>query len=235
MNRRASAVTLAAAMGLAGLGAGAVLGSGVAGAAATTTKTVKDRATAIKDALAGLVKDGTINQDQADKVASTLDKALPHGGPPVGFGGPGGGSGRGPLEAGLSETATALGMTQQDLRTALESGKTLTQIAQDKGISRADLVSKLVTLTKAKIAAAVKAGRLTQSQADMVTGQLQSRISELVDRVHPGKALGGFGGFGPGGRHGHGPGEWARPGSPASPTEPAPAATPSASPATLTS
>ena len=228
MIKKASALTLAGAMGVAGVGAGAVLGSGVAGAATTTTTAVKDRVSSIKDALSGLVTDGTLTQAQADKVASTLDSKLPGKGPfggghggfgPGGFGGPG-------RFGGLSDAASVIGITKDALRTGLESGKTLAQLAQTKGISKADLISRLVTAAKADLAAAVKDGKLTQAQSDTISANLQARITKEVDAVRePGEGPRGFGG-----RHGgRGPGDW-KPGTTVPvPTTPTPAPSTTAS------
>src|SRR4051812_43334499 len=155
---RASGLVLAAVLGVAGLGAGAALGPTAASAATSTTSTVGSRLTDIKNALSGLVSNGTITQAQADKVASTLDSTLPE----RGFGGHGG-FGRG---AALDTAASVIGVTSDELRTQLEAGKTLAEIASAKGISQADLVSKLVAAEKTRIAAAVKAGTITQAEAD---------------------------------------------------------------------
>src|SRR3954452_23110431 len=123
---RASGLVLAAATGLAGLGVGTTLGPVAASAATTTTQAVTDRATAIKDALKGLVTDGTITQQQADKVATTLAETLPKG--RTGRAG----LGRG---AALPSAASVIGITEDELRTQLEAGKTLATIADAEGIS----------------------------------------------------------------------------------------------------
>ena len=166
--------------------------SGTTGTTGSTSSTATDRAAArlaaIKDALKGLVTDGTITQAQADKVATTLSTAdMPFGRP----GGPGGPGPRGPL--GPEATAKVLGITVDELRTAHQSGKTLAQIASAEGISKADLVSKLVAAAKTQLAADLKAGKITQAQYDAIVADLQARITERVDKV------GGPGHHGPGG------------------------------------
>jgi hypothetical protein len=168
---------MAGAVGLAGLGVGAVIGpAGAVAATSSATQAVGSRVTAIKDALAGLVKDGTITQDQADKVATTLDQKLPE----RGFGGHGMRIG-----AGLDEVAGIIGITQDELRTQLRSGKTLAEIAKGKNISQTTLVDKLVAAATTRIAAEVKAGRLTQARADAITKDLSARITELVTHSGP--------------------------------------------------
>jgi hypothetical protein len=167
---------LAATAGLAGLGIGAIVAPVAASAATSGGTTVNQRLTAIKDALAGLVKDGTLTQAQADKVATTLDRTLPRrpfGGHGLRFG------------AGLDDAAKVIGISEDELRTELQSGKTLAEIAQAKGMSQSTLESKLVAAAKGRLADAVKAGRLTQAQADQITKDLQSRISDLVTRSGP--------------------------------------------------
>ena len=205
--------SIAATALVAGVVAGAGVGLAAPGLAlaadstTTTTSSATDRAaarlSAIKDALKGLVTDGTITQAQADKVATTLSKA------DVPFGGR---HGRGPGLLSPEATAAAIGITVDELRTATMSGKTLTQIAAAEGMSKATLVSKLVTAAKTQLAADLKAGKITQAQYDAVLTDLQARITERVDKV------GGPGHHGPGGPDGPAP----------SSTAPSTAATPSA-------
>ena len=204
MRKSIVAVVTAGTLGVSGLFlAGPALAAVGATSAASTAAAPSDR---IKEALAGLVTDKTLTQAQADKVASTLQAAdLGRGGP----GGPGGGAG-----GDLSTAATALGLSEADLRTALESGKTLAQVAKDKGVSVDTLVSALVKAEKERIAKAVTDGKLTQAQADEQLADLTKRVTERVNRTRP---TGGKGGRGD---HG-GPGQ--------QPT-PSTSATPSASP-----
>ncbi len=79
--------------------------------------------------------------------------------------------------------AGALGITTDQLRTALQEGKTLAQVAQDEGVSRTDLVSKLVAAAKAQLAEDVRAGRITQAQADQLSQDVEQRITDKIDRV----------------------------------------------------
>ena len=171
---RTSSLLLAGAVGLAGLGVGTTLGPAAASAATSSTTAVTGRVTAIKNALAGLVSDGTLTQAQADKVATTLDT--------VPLGGKGGGVGHG---VDLDTAAGVIGVTADELRTQLQAGKTLAQVAQAKGIDQDALVDKLVAAEKTRIAAAVKAGTLTQAQADAKLADLESRVTGQVTSTRP--------------------------------------------------
>lgn len=186
LRTRTGTVALAATLGLGGLATGVVLAPAMAVAAssdATAGAALADRVSKVKDALKGLVSDGTLTQAQADKVATALADQLPAHRGPGGHLGPGGPGMRGgaPLEA----AATILKLTPQELRTALESGKTLAQVAQAQGVSKTALVQALVTAAEKRLAEAVTAGHLTQAQADERKADLTARITELVDRTGP--------------------------------------------------
>jgi polyhydroxyalkanoate synthesis regulator phasin len=181
VKNRITSIVLTGALGLGGVATGVVLAPAMASAAtgdSTATTTVSDRLTKIKEVLSGLVSDGTINQAQADKVATTLDAALPRGGGHHG-GGPGGGRGGG---RNLETAASALGTTVAELRTALEGGKSLADVASSKGVSKATLTAKLVEAAKARLAEKVTAGDLTQAQADARVADLTTRVTAEVER-----------------------------------------------------
>src|SRR5207244_1948625 len=93
----------------------------------------------------------------------------------------------------LDAAATYLGVTEAELRTQLESGKSLAQIANaTNGKSANGLIAALVADAKKDIAAAVSAGNLTQAQADTIASDLQQRITDLVNGTLP-KGGPGFG------------------------------------------
>jgi hypothetical protein len=117
------------------------------------------------------------------------------GGPRGGFPGRGGGGD-------LAAAATYLGVSQSDLLTSLQSGKTLAQVAgATSGKSVAGLIDALVADQKAKLASAVTAGQFTQAQADQIAAGLTARVTAEVNGTRPARGPGGFGG--PGG-HGFG-------------------------------
>jgi len=175
MRKRLITLTTA---GLIAVGGAAVAVPALAATDATDTGTADtSRLDRITEALAGLVSDGSITQEQADEVAATLDEADlgGHGG---GHGGPGGGHGGG---RDLAAAATALGMTEEDLRTALQADDaTLASVAEEQGVAVDTLVDALVAAAQERITQAVTDGELTQEQADERLADLETRISDRV-------------------------------------------------------
>lgn len=162
--------------------------SGAAGAlvmtpasAETSTNPVSSRLAHLKSALSGLVSDGTLTQSQADKVASTLDQKLPkHGGM-----GPGMRGKHRLMHLELAAAAKALGMTEAELRTQLQGGKSLAAVAKAQNVSVDTLITALVDAAKAQLATAVKDGRITQARADEIAATLKDRITKQVNHVRP--------------------------------------------------
>ena len=85
----------------------------------------------------------------------------------------------------LHAAATFLGLSDSELRSQLESGKTLAQIAKDEGKSVDDLIQSLVADAKQHLDAAVAAGRLTQDQEQSILSDLKNRITALVNGERP--------------------------------------------------
>ena len=177
------------------LAAGAIGAVAMTPASATTSdNVVTSRLAHIKSALSGLVKDGTLTQAQADKVAGTLDSQPPMGGA-GGCGGNGRGGGMGGGGMGMSQShdaaAKALGMTSDELYTAVQGGKSLADVAKDQKVSVDSLVKAMVADAEGDIAAAVKAGTMTQAQADTLKSSLTDRITNQVNGVRAGGGMGG--------------------------------------------
>lgn len=197
----------AAVVGALALAGGALLVPAVASA---QTADPGSRLSALREALAGLVTDQTITQEQADAVAERLDEALPagrgpgHNGP--GHRGPGHrGGGHGPwggprahgaLHLAADALAEAAGATVEELRTAFRDGTTLAELAESNGVERDELVRRLVAAAQERLDAAVADERLTQEQADERAAGLAERIERLVDRAGRGPRHGGLGGLG---------------------------------------
>ena len=139
--------------------------------------------TALKNRVDAAVAAGRLTQTQGKELKARIDAGDV---PLLGFGGPGFGH-HGPhgIHGGLDAAASYLGMTEAQLHSALESGKTLAQVAKSKGKSVDGLVNAMVADATAKLAAAVKAGRLTQAQANSMQADLKARITEMVNNGPP--------------------------------------------------
>src|SRR4051812_37660546 len=118
------------------------------------------------------VKDGRITRTQADaiKAARAKDGRVlggPGGRGPGGHGGWAGPGRGGPGFGGrvsLDAAATALGLKAADLRTKLEAGKSIADVAKDQGKDIADVKSAIKAAVTKQLDAAVTAGRLTAAQ-----------------------------------------------------------------------
>lgn len=109
--------------------------------------------------LSALVTAGTITQAKADAVAAALEAARPAEG--AGGRGDHGDHQRGPRAEGLAKAAEVIGITTDQLKTALQSGQTIAQVAQAKGVSVNSVIDALVADAQAN---------LRQRITDMVNG-----------------------------------------------------------------
>ena len=146
-----------------------------------------DPSTRITEILQPLVDDGTLTADQLSAVVDALAAAGPigggHGGP-GGRGGPGGDhGGRGGL--GLDAAATALGITADELRTELEGGSTLADVAAAKGVDVQTVIDALVAEAKAHVDDEVASGEITQAEADTKLADATTRITDAVNNGFP--------------------------------------------------
>ncbi len=128
MRTTLTTVALAGALGLTGAAGAALLTPAASYAETGDSAALTARVASIKQALAGLVTDGTLTQAQADSVAGAVAESAPLRGP----GGHGGHGGHGAVGhgVGLSAAAEALGVTEEELRAAGEAGKTLAGAAR---------------------------------------------------------------------------------------------------------
>ncbi len=87
----------------------------------------------------------------------------------------------------LAAAATYLGLSQSDLQTDLQSGKTLAQVAAaTSGKTVADLITALVAHETTEINVAVTAGKVTRrAQADARIATLTQRFTDFVNGTPP--------------------------------------------------
>lgn len=148
---------------------------------------------ALSDRVDAAVADGRLTKEQgAELKARIASDDFPLFGPPGmrgehfdHHGGPG-----------LDAAATYLGLTEAKLRTELESGKTLAQVAKAQGKSVEGLIAALKADAKQKLDAAVKAGRLTQAQETRMLADLNQRLGDFVNGKLMGRHQRGFDGPG---------------------------------------
>lgn len=138
--------------------------------------------------------------DLPERIAAMVDGTMPAGGPGGPRGDHGGDHGpggrRGP---GLAAAAKALGMTEDELHTALEADTSIAEVAKEKGVDVQKVIDAMVADAKTHLADEVKAGKITQAQADERLEDLESRITDRVngkapERGGPGGGMPGRGG-----------------------------------------
>ena len=163
--------------GLAGtlLSSPMISGAATDGATATAEGTKPERGAWVKETLAKLVTDGTLTQEQSDKVLAALESNRPER--PEG-----GHHGRGHrARVGLEAASTALGMTNEELRTALRDGKTIAAVAAEKNVDVNTVIDAMVAEAKTRLDKAVENEKLTQEEADEKLAEAKTRITKLVN------------------------------------------------------
>ena len=84
-----------------------------------------------------------------------------------------------------------LGMSQQDIYAARSSGKTLAEIAKEKGVTDQQLIDAMLSSRQEVINQAVKDGRITQAQAEWMLSNMKTMAPQMINNS-----------FGPGGMRG---------------------------------
>ncbi|HEV7753083.1 MAG TPA: hypothetical protein VGO71_16165 [Baekduia sp.] len=137
------------------------------------------------------VKDGKITQAQADAIKAERAKdGRVLGGPGAGGGrgghGPGDHGAPGPGgPAALDAAATALGLKAAELRTKLDAGKSIADVAKDQGKDIATVKSAIKDAVTKQLDADVTAGRLTAAQRTEELAELDQHLDDLVNRTPP--------------------------------------------------
>jgi hypothetical protein len=96
---------------------------------------------------------------------------------------------------GLQTVADTIGITTDELSTALAGGQTIAQVAEANGSSAQAVIDALVAEVETHFAEEVASGEHTQADADARIAEATTRITDMVNN-------GGM----PGGRGGHGDG-----------------------------
>ncbi|NNF53155.1 MAG: hypothetical protein HKN03_01805 [Acidimicrobiales bacterium] len=154
----------------------------------TPESTVEEATPSFENFLGTLVEDGTITQEQADSIAESLAER--------GFGR---GHHRHGFRAGESEVVTELlGLTEAEIRTEIQAGNTLAEVAEAQGVPTQTLIDALVTEHQEHLDQAVTDGRLTEEEAAERSADLEERVTarvngELEGRGRPGHGRRGAG------------------------------------------
>jgi polyhydroxyalkanoate synthesis regulator phasin len=129
-----------------------------------------------------MLKDGQITQQQADAMKARINAGQGLG---FGFGGRHGGFGgfkanralmQSLTTAELNAAAAALHMSTADLQSALKSGKSLSDLETQQKVSDSAVKSAMTNAAKGVLDNAVKAGTITQAQADAILSRVGSGL-----------------------------------------------------------
>ncbi|MED1796827.1 hypothetical protein P4V54_29670 [Brevibacillus nitrificans] len=149
-----------------------------------------------EDKLAEAVKAGKLTQEQADKqsentadrVKEQIEKTHQERGFGKGFG-----------FGGYDKNEELLSLLKLDadkLSEQLKADKSLAAVAEAQGVAVDDVVALLVKQQEEKVAEAVKAGKLTQEQADQMNEKASERVKAMVESTHQERGHGKGMGFG---------------------------------------
>jgi len=89
------------------------------------------------------------------------------------------------------DIAGLLGITTEELQTALRSGTTLSALAAEKGVDAQKIIDAIVAVMTAKLDEKLAAGTLTQEQYDAQKASLADRAKQMVESQWMGKGFGG--------------------------------------------
>jgi hypothetical protein len=90
----------------------------------------------------------------------------------------------------VAAIASVLKLTEAELKTQMQSGKTLAQIATAQSVSVQSVIDVLVTDMQAHIAEELASGEITQAQATTKLASVTTKATERVNNVQPARGAG---------------------------------------------
>jgi hypothetical protein len=154
----------------------------------------------VEEALA----EGWLTEDQAQRMQERMDQGFEAPGMGKGFMGPREGfMGRGG-DSIIGLIAEELDLSRQDLFAELKDGKTLGELASEKGVDVEAVTTKYLAQLEENLKQAVEDGKITQTQADWMLQQAEEKVPDLLNNTwedhfpggHPGgRRPGGMWGF----------------------------------------
>ena len=148
---------------------------------------------AVKNRVDAAVEDGRLTKQEGERMKERIDASeLPHFGMPLRRLHHHGRTGFPPLLLGrkLAGAAEYLGMERRQLFESLATGKTLADLARERGKRVDGLVAAMVEGAEKRLDEAVAAGKLTEAEKNDALARLKERITRLVNdgfRVHRGE------------------------------------------------
>jgi len=139
-----------------------------------------------KDVLDGLVQNGTISQDQEDKIIQAFKDAKPEKQPGTGPLGRHGRLGPGEIVKGMIDVAAnTIGVQPSDLANELKSGKSVADVATAHNVDPQTVVQAIVDAGNKKVDEAVTNGKLTSAQGDKIKSHLSDAATKFVNHTRP--------------------------------------------------
>ena len=160
-------------------------GKSLAGVAVAHGKTQAGLEAAIvadaKTHLDATVASGKLTADREAQILAKLQanvsKVVTATGPPAGTKQ----KGKHAIRAAVKTAATYVGVTVEQIRTQLQAGKSLAEIATAQGKSVDGLKAVIVTDAKAAIATLVSSGKITAERGQQYLDQIQKNIDKIVN------------------------------------------------------
>ena len=90
----------------------------------------------------------------------------------------------------VAAIAAVLKLTEAELKTQMQSGKTLAQIAATQSVSVQSVINVLVAGMQAHIAEELASGKITQAQADTKLASVTTKATERVNNLPPARGEG---------------------------------------------
>ncbi len=133
----------------------------------------------LRDALDGLVADGTLTQEQADAVVAAVKAEA-------------GEYPRHPrlrhriLAGAFNVAAETIGVSVDDLKAAVRDGKSVAEVAEENGVDPQTVIDAIVQAASDKLDEAVASGRIDEARADAIKAKLVDAATRFVNFTRPG-------------------------------------------------